>query len=87
MSSEELISLFHQSKERIRKLERDIEDTNISLSDTLKKSSYILPPSPETVDTCSSLQKKIHELEIKICDEREYRNKIALELSRLKRQK
>jgi len=86
MSDEDLISLFHRSKEKIKRIQIEIENTTIELSDILKKSSS-LPPSPELNDVCSKLQKKIHELEIKICDEREHRNQIALELSRIKKQK
>jgi len=86
MSQDELVSSFEQSSEKIKEMKMELEDINITLSETLKKPSHRLPPSPKTIDTCSRLQKKIHELEIRIDDERKYRNQIALELSRLKKQ-
>jgi len=86
MSLEEIKSQFNQSSEKIKKLETDMSNTNIELSRILKESSESLPPSPKYVGILSEFQKKIHELEIKIDDEREHRNQIALKISRLKKQ-
>lgn len=86
MSSQELLSLFDQSKEKIKKIEKEIESINIELSRTIQESSESFPPSPKYVDVISELQKKIHKLEIQIDEEREYRKQIALKLSRLKKQ-
>ena len=87
MSSEELISLFNQSNKKIKKMETEIESINIELSNTLKKSSNNLPPSPKYINIISELQNKIHELKIEIDDKRRYRNQKALELSKLKKEK